>query len=41
MEKELVEKGERDQRTNYYALTDGGEAAIEDRRQWEERFVDV
>ncbi|RBI64709.1 PadR family transcriptional regulator [Halomicrococcus sp. NG-SE-24] len=41
VEKELVEKGERDQRTNYYTLTDGGEAAIANRRQWEDRFVDL
>ncbi|WP_227353914.1 PadR family transcriptional regulator [Haladaptatus salinisoli] len=36
----LVEKGERDQRTNYYVLTDDGEREIEARRKWERQFVD-
>lgn len=38
--KELVEKGELDRRTNYYAITDEGEELIEDRREWEEQYVD-
>ncbi|MFC4987638.1 MULTISPECIES: PadR family transcriptional regulator [Saliphagus] len=37
----LVEKGERDRRTNYYALTDRGERALEERREWTERYVEV
>ncbi len=39
-EMELVEKGERDQRTNYYRLTDRGNDCIESRRDWERQFVD-
>lgn len=38
--KELVEKGELDRRTNYYAITDEGEELIEDRREWEEQYMD-
>ncbi|MDZ7729842.1 MAG: PadR family transcriptional regulator [Natrialbaceae archaeon] len=37
--KELVEKGQLDRRTNYYAITDDGHQRIEDRREWEERYV--
>ncbi len=36
----LVEKGQLDRRTNYYAITDEGEQAIEDRREWESQYVD-
>ncbi|ELY62590.1 PadR family transcriptional regulator [Natronococcus jeotgali] len=39
--KELVEKGELDRRTNYYALADEGEEAIEERREWESQYVDL
>ena len=36
----LVEKSELDKRTNQYALTDAGEAAVRDRLEWVlERFV--
>jgi PadR family transcriptional regulator, regulatory protein PadR len=38
--KELIEKGELDRRTNYYAITDTGEQAIQDRREWEEQYVE-
>ncbi|ELY89936.1 MULTISPECIES: PadR family transcriptional regulator [Natrialba] len=38
--KELVEKGELDRRTNYYAISDDGRRAIEDRRQWERQYVE-
>ncbi|PGF14274.1 PadR family transcriptional regulator [Natrinema sp. CBA1119] len=38
--KELVEKGQLDRRTNYYAIADKGEKAIEDRQRWEEQFID-
>lgn len=38
--KDLVEKGQLDRRTNYYAITDGGEQAIEDRREWESQYID-
>ncbi|RZV06512.1 PadR family transcriptional regulator [Natrinema hispanicum] len=38
--KELVEKGQLDRRTNYYAITDEGEQAIEDRYEWESQYTD-
>ncbi|TMT81743.1 PadR family transcriptional regulator [Haloterrigena sp. H1] len=38
--KDLVEKGQLDRRTNYYSITDEGEQAIEDRREWESQYVD-
>lgn len=38
--KELVEKGQLDRRTNYYAITDDGEQAIRDRREWEDQYVE-
>ena len=37
--KELVEKGQLDRRTNYYAITEDGEQAIEDRREWVSQYV--
>lgn len=36
----LVEKGKRDKRTNYYALTERGREHIEARRKWEARFIE-
>ncbi|ELY55586.1 PadR family transcriptional regulator [Natronococcus amylolyticus DSM 10524] len=39
--KDLVEKGELDRRTNYYALADEGDEAIEERREWESQYVDL
>ncbi|WP_265110637.1 PadR family transcriptional regulator [Halosolutus halophilus] len=39
--KELVEKGQFDRRTNYYAITDAGEEAIYERREWENQYVDM
>ncbi len=36
----LVEKGKRDKRTNYYALTEQGQSLLEHRRSWEEQFLD-
>lgn len=39
--KELVEKGELDQRTNYYAISDAGEQAIQGRREWEDQYVEL
>lgn len=38
--KELVEKGQLDRRTNYYAISDDGKQRIHDRREWEEQYVD-
>jgi PadR family transcriptional regulator, regulatory protein PadR len=40
VEEDLVKKGERDERTNYYTLTAHGENHIEERRAWEARFID-
>ncbi|MDZ7745749.1 MAG: helix-turn-helix transcriptional regulator [Halobacteriales archaeon] len=40
VEKGLVEKGEIDQRTNYYTLTRRGRREIEARRDWEEQYLD-
>ncbi|MFC4990539.1 helix-turn-helix transcriptional regulator [Saliphagus infecundisoli] len=39
--KELVEKGELDRRTNYYAITETGEQAIYERREWEDQYIDL
>ncbi|WP_394743209.1 PadR family transcriptional regulator [Natronococcus roseus] len=39
--KELVEKGELDRRTNYYALAEEGDEAIQERREWESQYVDL
>ena len=39
--KELVEKGQLDRRTNYYEISDDGLHQIEDRREWERQYVDV
>ncbi|ELY54196.1 PadR family transcriptional regulator [Natronococcus jeotgali] len=38
--KGFVEKGELDRRTNYYAITDEGNTAIQERREWESQYVD-
>lgn len=38
--KGLVEKGQLDRRTNYYTITNEGEQAIENRREWESQYVD-
>jgi DNA-binding PadR family transcriptional regulator len=37
----LMEKGERDRRTNYYDLTEAGREAMRERRTWEQDYVDV
>lgn len=39
--KGLVEKGQLDRRTNYYAITAAGEDEIQERKEWEEQFVDL
>ncbi|MEM4781775.1 MAG: helix-turn-helix transcriptional regulator, partial [Halalkalicoccus sp.] len=41
VDKGLVEKGQRDRRTNYYAPTRRGEREIEARREWETRYVEL
>lgn len=38
--KELVEKGQLDRRTNYYEITDEGLQMIEERSEWESQYVD-
>jgi len=40
VESGLVEKGTRDQRTNYYELTDAGRAALRARREWEGQYIE-
>lgn len=39
--KELVEKGQLDRRTNYYNITDSGEQQIQHRRDWQHQYVDI
>jgi len=39
--KKFVEKGELDRRTNYYDITDNGEEVIEERREWEQQYVEL
>jgi PadR family transcriptional regulator PadR len=41
VEKGLVEKGQRDRRTNFYSLTSRGQREIEARRDWEQQYVEV
>ncbi|WP_436346968.1 PadR family transcriptional regulator [Natronorubrum sp. FCH18a] len=38
--KELVEKGQLDRRTNYYAISDSGLEQIEERREWEQQYIE-
>ena len=40
VEKGLVEKGEKDRRTNFYTLTRRGSREIEARREWENQYVE-
>jgi len=39
VDKGLVEKGELDQRTNYYTITARGRRELEARREWEDQYV--
>ncbi len=41
VEKGLVDKGQRDRRTNYYTLTRRGRREIDARREWEDQYVDL
>ena len=41
VDKGLVDKGELDQRTNYYTLTRRGSRELEARREWEAQYVDL
>jgi PadR family transcriptional regulator PadR len=40
VDKGLVEKGQRDRRTNEYTLTRRGEREIEARQDWEQQYID-
>ena len=40
IEKGLIEKGEADRRTNTYYVTRRGRREIEDRRRWEDQYVE-
>lgn len=40
VDKGLVEKGELDRRTNYYALTQRGDRELAARREWEQSYLD-
>ncbi len=40
VEKGLVEKGQRDRRTNYYTVTRRGHREIEARMEWESQYID-
>lgn len=39
--KGLVEKGEKDQRTNIYTLTRRGRRELQARREWEAQYVEL
>lgn len=39
VERGLVEKGQLDRRTNYYELTAEGRELLENRRRWENQYV--
>ncbi|AAG20742.1 MULTISPECIES: PadR family transcriptional regulator [Halobacterium] len=41
VDKGLVEKGELDERTNSYTLTQRGHREITARRDWEQQYVDL
>jgi DNA-binding PadR family transcriptional regulator len=41
VEKGLVQKGKRDDRTNTYALTRRGRMELTARREWEEQYFDL
>ncbi|MCU4925421.1 PadR family transcriptional regulator [Halobacteria archaeon AArc-dxtr1] len=41
VELDLVEKGELDRRTNYYALTPRGQRSLEQRQAWVDQYVEA
>jgi len=41
VEKGLVEKGQKDDRTNQYVVTDRGERELDARRDWEDDYVEA
>lgn len=40
VEKGLVEKGKQDDRTNFYTITQRGRGELEDRREWEDEYIE-
>lgn len=40
VDKGLLEKGTMDRRTNFYTVTRRGQRELEDRREWENQYVD-
>jgi DNA-binding PadR family transcriptional regulator len=40
VEKGLVEKGQKDRRTNVYDLTERGQRELEARREWEQQYLE-
>lgn len=40
VDEEFAEKGQLNRRTSYYALTDAGEQALRERREWENQYLD-
>ncbi len=40
VEKGLVEKSQKDRRTNMYSLTDRGRREVEARRDWEDKYLE-
>ena len=38
VDKGLVEKGDKDRRTNFYTVTRRGRREIQDRREWEKQY---
>jgi DNA-binding PadR family transcriptional regulator len=41
VDKGLIDKGQRDQRTNFYTVTRRGRREIEAREEWEAQYVDL
>ena len=41
VDKGLIDKGQRDQRTNFYTVTRRGRSEIEAREEWEAQYVDL
>ncbi|MFB6224131.1 MAG: PadR family transcriptional regulator [Haloarcula sp.] len=39
VEKGLIEKGERDRRTNFYTLTKRGQRELDARKEWESQYI--
>lgn len=39
VDRDLIEKGEKDRRTNLYRITDTGKAALDRRRGWVDQYI--